>query len=548
MAAISWELLFAIVPGLILFLYGIENFSKEIINAVGDRFRETLGKLTKNRWRGAAFGAALTAMVQSSAATTVIAVSLVNAGSIAFSQSLGVIIGANIGTTITAQLVALKLTAFGPVFILAGFVFGLVGGRYKFVGKPLFYFGLVFFGLELVSQTLEPLTGDPQVISLISNLDNFLIALLVGVLFTTAVQSSSVTSGLMVVLATSGLISLEQAIPVLLGANIGSTTTTIFASAKMDLFARRAAAAHFLFNVGGVLIFIPFSGILADVALEIGGSVGQQVANAHLIFNVATAMVFLLLLGQFQKLVEKVVRGDEKEILFHTKYLTKTLPEDRGQSFRMIERELSYSLDVTKELLITAFKTLSNGKPQEVRKVAKLESLNDYLDDEIEKAILQVSRRSLTEAEAMKTILLVRMSNLLERLGDHAEDIGDLAAEVHQRGRSMPKEQLDELDLAFTPFMDNIGLLGDCVLEVNDEVRANIKKGTSIMNARINFIYRSHISRMSEANISSDSTLLELLTVMESANDKVRELAAIASEYSDIVAKQGTDALGCSDL
>ncbi|MCG7844613.1 MAG: Na/Pi symporter, partial [Methanomassiliicoccales archaeon] len=196
MATISWELLFAIVPGLILFLYGIENFSKEIINAVGDRFRETLGKLTKNRWRGAAFGAALTAMVQSSAATTVIAVSLVNAGSIAFSQSLGVIIGANIGTTITAQMVALKLTSFGPIFILAGFVFGLVGGRYKFVGKPLFYFGLVFFGLELVSQTLEPLTGDPQVISLISNLDNFLIALLVGVLFTTAVQSSSVTSGL----------------------------------------------------------------------------------------------------------------------------------------------------------------------------------------------------------------------------------------------------------------------------------------------------------------------------------------------------------------
>lgn len=547
MAAISWELLFAIVPGLILFLYGIENFSKEIISAVGDRFRETLGKLTKNRWRGAAFGALLTAMVQSSAATTVIAVSLVNAGSIAFSQSLGLIIGANIGTTITAQLVALKLTSFGPVFILAGFIVGLAGGRYKFVGKPLFYFGLVFFGLELVSQSLDPLRDDAQFISLISNLDNFLIALLVGVLFTTAVQSSSVTSGLMVVLASSGLLTLEQAIPILLGANIGSTTTTLLASAKMGLFARRAAAAHLLFNVGGVLLFIPLSGVLADTAIYIGGSVGQQVANAHLIFNVVTAVIFLLLLHQFQKVVEKVVRGEEKEILFRTRHLTKTLPEDLPLSFRMIEKELDHGLEVTKELFVTAFGTLSDGKPSDVRKVSKLESLNDYLDDEIEKAILQVSRRSLSEVEAEKTILLVRMSNLLERLGDHAEDVGDLASDMNGRNRPMPQEQLTELGMAFEPFMDNIDLLGDCVLNVDDTVKAKIKLGTAAMNTRINNIYRAHIKRMGEASISSDSTLLEVLTVMESANDKVRELAAIASEYSYLVAKQGPEALSCND-
>jgi phosphate:Na+ symporter len=145
----------------------------------------------------------------------------------------------------------------------------LVGGRYKFIGKPLFYFGLVFFGLQLVSGSLDPIREDPQIISLISNLDNFFIALLVGVLFTTAVQSSSVTSGLMVVLASSGLLTLEQAIPVLLGANIGSTTTTLFASAKMDLWARRAATAHLLFNVAGVVIFIPLTGLLATFVADL---------------------------------------------------------------------------------------------------------------------------------------------------------------------------------------------------------------------------------------------------------------------------------------
>jgi phosphate:Na+ symporter len=544
MAAISWELLFAIVPGLILFLYGIENFSKEIISSVGERFRETLGKLTKDRWRGALFGALLTATVQSSAATTVIAVSLVNAGTIAFSQSLGVIIGANIGTTITAQLVAFKLTAFGPVFILAGFVWGLIGGRYKFVGKPIFYFGLVFFGLQLISGSLDPIRDDPQLLSLLANLDNFFIALLVGVLFTTAVQSSSVTSGLMVVLASSGLLTLEQAIPVLLGANIGSTTTTLFASAKMDLWARRAAVAHLLFNVGGVLIFIPLAGVLADIALDLGGNVGQQVANAHLIFNVITAIIFLVVIRQFQKVVERAVPGEEKEILFRARYLTKELPPDTDKAFRMIEKELSHSLEVTNELLETSFLSLSDGGRRAEQKVVKLESLNDYLDDQIEDAILWLSRRSLTEDEGQRTILLVRMSNLLERLGDHAEDIGDLAAGVREKGRALPKDQVEQLASVYEMLRDNLQQLGGCLLDVNDETKAQVKMGTVTMNARINAVYRVHLERMKDAGLPSDSTMLELLTTMESANDKVRELVAMASEYSYIAARQGIT--GCS--
>jgi len=534
MAAISWELLFAIVPGLILFLYGIENFSKEIINSVGERFRETLGKLTKDRWRGAAFGGLLTAIIQSSAATTIIAVSLVNVGTISFAASLGVIIGANIGTTLTAQLVAFKLTSFGPVFILIGFVWGLIGGRYKFIGKPLFYFGLVFFGLELVSSSLDPIREDPGIISLISNLDNFFVALLVGVVFTTAVQSSSVTSGLMVVLASSGLLTLEQAIPVILGANIGSTTTTLFASAKMDLWARRAAIAHLLFNVAGVLIFIPLAGLLAMVVTNMTPDVGKQVANAHLIFNVVTAVVFLVLLKYFQKLVVRVVPGDEKEVLFRPKFLTKELPEDNDQAFRLIEQELGHGLEVTKDLLDVSFSSLSEKDKKAIQKVTKLESLNDYLDDEISEAILWMSRRSLKEDEGKRTAMLVRMSNLLERLGDHAEDIADAAMSYRERGRSVPKEQLEQLSMVYGTLRGNMELLGEDVLMVNENTKAAIKSDTVTMSARINDIYAQHLERMKDASVSSDSTLLELLTIMESANEKVRELAAIASDYAKL--------------
>jgi phosphate:Na+ symporter len=337
--------------------------------------------------------------------------------------------------------------------------------------------------------------------------------------------------------AASGLLTLEQAIPVLLGANIGSTTTTLFASARMDLYARRAAMAHLLFNVGGVLIFIPLAGSLAEVTHDLGGSVGQQVANAHLIFNLVTAAIFLVLLRPFQRAVERAVRGEEKEILFRTRWLTKTVPEDNAQGFQLIEKELDHSLEVTRDLLETAFSAIMDGDGQVLRKVGKLERLNDFLDEEIEEAILQLSRRSLNEDEAQRTILLVRMSNLLERLGDHAEDIGNMAASVREKGRSLPEDQLRELNTVYQLLHDNLAQLGDCLMKVDDETKARIKLGTTAMNSRINATYRLHISRMREAGISSDSTLLELMTVMESANDKVRELMAMASEYSYLVGR-----------
>jgi phosphate:Na+ symporter len=249
---------------------------------------------------------------------------------------------------------------------------------------------------------------------------------------------------------------------------------------------------------------------------------------------VVTAVVFLLLIKQFQKVVVKVVPGDEEEVLFRPKFLTEELPEDNDRALRLIEQELGHNLEVTKELLDTSFYSLSEEKGKARQKVAKLESLNDYLDEEIEDAILWMSRRSLGEEEGQRTTLLVRMSNLMERLGDHAEDIGDVATSFREKGRTVPKEQLDQLTVVYGILRDNLELLGEDVLTVNEETKATIKRGTVAMNARINLIYREHLERMKDASVASDSTLLELLTIMESANEKVREMAAIASEYAGI--------------
>ncbi len=327
---IDLSLLFTIIPGLILFLYGIENFSREIMKIAGERFRTILGKVTANRFSGAFLGALVTATVQSSTATTVIAVGLVDAGMITFAQSIGVIIGANIGTTLTAQLVAFKLTSIAPFFILLGFLLSLFGRQYRFLGKPIFYFGLVFFSLDLISHAIEPLKSDPEIISLFAQLSNVFVAIVAGMIFTVFVQSSSVTTGIVVLLVGSGLLSLEQGIPLVMGANIGTTLTSFLAALKLGLHAKRAAFAHFLFNFGGVLIFIPFLYPFSDFILSFGGEPAQQMANAHLAFNLLAAAIFLILLKPFSKVIDHFVPGKEEEIiLFRPKYLGSVLTEIR---------------------------------------------------------------------------------------------------------------------------------------------------------------------------------------------------------------------------
>ncbi|MDP3882223.1 MAG: Na/Pi symporter [Nanoarchaeota archaeon] len=306
-----------LISAIILFLFGIEHFSREIQRVAGERFKRSLSKITNNKWSGAFLGFSTTALAQSSTAITVILVSLVNSGVIKFTQSLGIIIGSNVGTTLTGQLIAFKLTAFAPIFIIAGFIVSLIGGKYKVIGKPLFYFGLVFFSLELISDIVSPLSNDPNIIKIISYSSNVFIAVLAGAVLTLILQSSAVTTGLVIVFTASGLISLDQGIPLLLGANIGTTATALIAATMMNKEAKKTALAHFLFNLLGVLIILPFLGPFTDLVSQFGQTEANKLANAHTIFNVAIAIIFLLALTPFRKLVEylgdKLYKNNQKK-------------------------------------------------------------------------------------------------------------------------------------------------------------------------------------------------------------------------------------------
>ncbi|MBI5134237.1 MAG: Na/Pi cotransporter family protein [Candidatus Taylorbacteria bacterium] len=290
----------------LVFLFSIQKFSNQIRRIAGERFKSMLDALTETPLKGFLAGTFFTALIQSSTATTVLVVSLVNAGVLSFYQSLGVIFGANVGTSLITQLVAFDVANIAPLFIIIGFLVGYLGRGYKHLGKPIFYFGLVFLSLSLITSYVEPLRTDPDVLSFFSKITNVYWAIIVGAIFTVVVQASTVTSGVTVLLAGTGFLSMEQAVGIILGANLGTTVTALVASIGMNAAAYKAALAHFLFNFIGIIALLPFLAPFNALVSSLGGSLDHQVANVHLIFNVLSALIFLVFVRPFERLINRI--------------------------------------------------------------------------------------------------------------------------------------------------------------------------------------------------------------------------------------------------
>ena len=291
-----------------LFLFAVHKFARQIEHVAGDKFKSILATLTSTPARGVVLGTLFTVIIQSSTAAIVTTQSLVDAGLLSFASSLGIVFGANIGTTLTSQIIAFKLTFIAGYVVLAGFALDHLKTKYQKFGKSIFYFGLIFFCLSLISLYIEPLQSNPTIIDLLSHINSVYVAMLVGALVTVAFQSSSITSGVAIILASQGLLSFDQAFGIVLGANVGTTSTALIAMFVMGTGAKRTAVAHFLFNLIGVVIILPFLPSFSALIQSLGGGSAIQVANAHLIFNILSTIAFLIFLKPFSDLVVKLVR------------------------------------------------------------------------------------------------------------------------------------------------------------------------------------------------------------------------------------------------
>jgi phosphate:Na+ symporter len=327
---IAWFFLcVSMLGGLALFLYGMEKMSTGLKRTAGNRMRSILAALTRNRVIAMFVGAFITMVIQSSSATTVMLVSFVQAGLMTFVQSMGVILGADIGTTITAQLIAFKLTDYALLMVAIGFSLHMFGKRdlTKNLGDVILGFGLLFFGMKLMSDAMQPLRTYAVFIDTMKEMENPFLGILIGALFTALVQSSSATTGVVIVLAQQGLLTLDAGIPLVFGANVGTCITAGLASIGTSREAKRVALAHVMFKLAGVLLFvfwIPwFADLIRMIAERFDSGTARQIANAHTIFNVALALVFLPFTQHFSRLVFKILPLEEKpkDVIMTTKYL-----------------------------------------------------------------------------------------------------------------------------------------------------------------------------------------------------------------------------------
>ncbi len=420
----KYALLTGLFGGLALFLFGMDLLTNGLKRAAGDRLKDLLGKVTNNRFLGAGMGAVVTGLVNSSSVTTVILVGFISAGLMSMAQSVSVIMGANIGSTMTAQILAFNVTRFALPMIALGFLISFLPGsrnRQDF-GRMLLGIGLVFYGMGLMSEAMVPLRTEPAFINFIATLGNPVLAVLTGMAFTAIIQSSAATTGIVIVLAGQGIMTLESAIAVAMGANIGTCATAGLAVIGKPREAVRAAVVHVLFNVSGVLVWILFIDQMAALARGISpeGDVPRQVANAHTIFNVANTFLFIGFTTQIARFVEWLVpdRPLSTEAVLTPKYLDVSLISTPTFALESARREIGRLGAYVTDMLNRSLHVSLSGSEVELEALSAMDKPVDDLHRAILAYLGEVSSSRLSDEQSRDLMQLVTVSNDLEHIAD----------------------------------------------------------------------------------------------------------------------------------
>ncbi|HSG16661.1 MAG TPA: Na/Pi cotransporter family protein [Anaerolineae bacterium] len=405
---VDWvAIIIGLFGGLAIFLFGMEIMTAGLKNVAGSRMKDLLGKWTTNKWKAVGAGAVITAIIQSSSVTTVTTVGFVSSGLMTLEQAMGVIMGANIGTTITAHLVAFDIVQFA--FVLAILGFGLMSfskkGQIKQVGLVLMGLGLLFIGMELMGLAMEPLAEYEPFVEAMSSLERILPAMIVGAVFTALVQSSSATIGIVVAMAGQGLITLETGIALVLGANIGTSVTAVLGSLGQSREAQQTAAFHVIFNTVGALIWIPFIDQLASICTQIApDDLARQIAWSTTIFNVANTFIFIWFTAPLARLVRRLVpdRPEAEIPIVEPKYLEEDLLDKPALALDRVRLELERTSEYTLEVVDKAVPVVSAGSEEELAELAtmakNLESLHGAVISYLRKlAHQQIMNPELTQ-------------------------------------------------------------------------------------------------------------------------------------------------------
>ncbi|MDQ0149851.1 Na/Pi cotransporter family protein [Eubacterium multiforme] len=529
-----------LMGGLGLFLYGMKLMGDGLENAAGEGLKKILEKVTSNPIVAVLVGAAVTAVVQSSSATTVMVVGFVNAGLMNLAQAAGVIMGANIGTTITAQLVAFKLDSVAPIFVFVGATMVMVAKvrKKREIGNIILGFGILFIGMGMMSDAMKPLETLPMFKHLIMAIsDNMFIGIVVGAAITAILQSSSATTGILIALATTGTLDINAALPILFGCNIGTCITAMLATIGANKTAHKAALLHLIFNVGGTIIFIPFLGLLGQLVQHISpGDVERQIANSHTVFNIANTIVLLPLRNYLILIVNKLVPGKDEVEKVGPKYIDDRLLETPVIAAGQVIKETIRMANKAEQNLELSMKAFMEQDEALIKKVYDNEEIINVLEEAITTYLVKLSKCELSDKESSIVSSTFHIVTDIERIGDHAENIADLAVQKSNKKLQYSEDAIDELYEIYNYTRTALQL----AIESYENRDVNKASSINFVEERIDVSQKNyrdkHIKRLydGKCNAYAGTIFLDLISNFERIGDHATNIAESVIENNTL--------------
>ncbi|QWU43714.1 MULTISPECIES: Na/Pi cotransporter family protein [Bacillus] len=543
------EMIFQFIGGLGIFLFGIKYMGDGLQQAAGDRLRDILDRFTTNPLMGVLAGMLVTVLIQSSSGTTALTVGLVSAGFMTLRQAIGVIMGANIGTTVTAFIIGIKIGEYAlPVMAVGAILlFFFKNKKVHSVGQVVFGFGMLFFGLELMSAGMKPLRSLESFQDLmISMSDNPILGIIVGTVFTLIVQSSSATIGILQELFGQGAIDLQAALPVLFGDNIGTTITAVLAAIGTSIAARRAALVHVIFNIIGTIIFtiilIPFTSLIQYFQTSLNLNPEMTIAFAHGTFNVTNTIIQFPFIAVLAWIVTKIIRGEDASINFKPQHLNPIFIEQSPaialtEAQKEIIRMAEFSLDGLKE----ANQFLNTQDKKHANMATQLEGAINNLDKKITEYLVLLSEKPLSPSDSEKHSVLAGVVGDIERVGDHVENLVELVDFQISNRVSLSDEALAELnemlELTISTLQDSVEALTNFDTELAQTVIAKERK----IDQMERVLRKRHVLRLNERSCSGDASIIfvDMVSNLERIGDHAVNIAdGVLGEQGKVNLKQ----------
>ena len=529
------EIVISLLGGLGLFLYGMNLMAEGLQKSAGDKLKKIVEKLTSNTVMGVLVGTVVTAIIQSSSAATVMVVGFVNAGIMSLSQAIGVIMGANIGTTITAQLVSLDVDFLAPVALGIGIVIYMFSNKpkHKNIAEILIGFGILFTGMDFMKEAVKPLAGYQGFTDMLLSFGHHpILGVLMGFAITAIVQSSSASMGMLIALASQGLIPITAALPILYGENIGTCVTSLISSIGASRNARRAAIMHLTFNVLGSMIFmfILSKPIVAIVTAIDPTDAARQIANAHTLFNILNVIVLLPFNKLIVKLALKLVpetKGEQDDDDKVVKYIDDRMIETPSIALANIIKETLRMGEKSKESLNAAMDGIVDKSKEKIELSFKREKLINELQKSILNYLLKLSKASLNEDSRETVDALFNTVNDIERIGDHAENIAELAKDIVDLEISFSDVGIGELKDMYNKVVSTYTYALEAMRTSNVELACKVIKMEEQVDMMEKSCRANHMNRLNSSSCSIESGViyLDIISNLERVSDHAVNIA-----------------------